>query len=64
MLEHRGVVESMSSIEVKAQLPARKLDEFRMDPKARADYQNKFCGPDGGSFSGNVLDAVEDLVRE
>jgi len=62
MLEHKGVVQSMSSTALINELPRRKLEEFQMDTKARVEYQEKFCGPDGGPFSAKVLDAVESLV--
>ncbi|MBC2601089.1 hypothetical protein [Puniceicoccus vermicola] len=62
MLNHPGVVRSMTSQKVKTDLADKNLESFRFDAKAREDYMKKFCGPEGGGYSANVLDAVENLT--
>jgi|GEM_PF-2079765 len=60
MWDWPGVVHSVSGEGLPEMLAEQTLDFFRLNEAARHDYQLRYCGPTGGGFAANVVDALED----
>ena len=58
-----GVVTSMPYDQVGRRLGQSTLSDFKNEPAAEKAYRTAFCGPQGGSFSSNVVDALELELR-
>jgi hypothetical protein len=58
-----GVVYPMGLRELVEVFPGRRLEDFPVDPLARAQYVERFVGQDDGKSSDRVLDAVESQVQ-
>jgi len=59
-----GVSTTMSIPEVIETLPQKSLAHYRMDPRARSAYVEKFLSYDDGQSSRRVLDAIRQVVRQ
>jgi len=62
MLDAPGVVWSKKAEDLVESLPQATLEDYRIDPIIARNYKSKYCGPEGASFSANVLDAVEEDI--
>lgn len=61
LYSHGGVVWSIPTDLSVAKLPSMKLEEFKMDESAKGKYIRKYCGPENGGFSSNILNEIEAL---